>query len=240
VRSYARHQLKQDSFTTSTAETINWARDNRTPVIVTGIIVVVILAMVGGGWAYINYRDAAAKNDLALALQKYKAPVRPAGTPATADMLSYSSAQERDQVTNAEFTRIANKYTFTQTAQLARYFAGLTYRDLGNNTAAMTELQKVSGSRYKEVASLAKMALAQIDHDSGKNMDAIDIYKQLIEHPTVSVGKSTAQLALASQYEAMARPDDARHIYEQMQKEAPASFTAEIAGQKLQTLAKNQ
>ncbi|HEY1731857.1 MAG TPA: hypothetical protein VGG15_08905 [Terriglobales bacterium] len=240
MRSYARHQLKQDSFTTSTAETINWARDNRTPVIVTGIIVVVILAMVGGGWAYINYRDAAAKNDLALALQKYKAPVRPAGTPATADMLSYSSAQERDQVTNAEFTRIANKYTFTQTAQLARYFAGLTYRDLGNNTAAMTELQKVSGSRYKEVASLAKMALAQIDHDSGKNMDAIDIYKQLIEHPTVSVGKSTAQLALASQYEAMARPDDARHIYEQMQKEAPASFTAEIAGQKLQTLAKNQ
>jgi hypothetical protein len=38
----------------------------------------------------------------------------------------------------------------------------------------------------------------------------------------------------------MTRPDDARHIYEQMQKEAPASITAEIAGQKLQTLAKNQ
>ena len=29
--------------------------------------------------------------------------------------------------------RIANKYTFTQTAQVARYFAGVTYRDLGNN-----------------------------------------------------------------------------------------------------------
>ncbi len=240
MRSYTRHQLKQDSFTTSTAETITWARDNRKPVIVAGIIVVVILALVGGGWAYINYRDAAAKNDLALALQKYKAPVRPAGTPASADMLSFASTQERDQVTNAEFIRIADKYTFTQTAQLARYFAGLTSRDLGNDTAAVNDLQQVSGSRYKEVASLAKMALAQIYHDTGKNIDAIDVYKQLIDHPTVSVGKSTAQLALASLYEAMARPDDARHIYEQMQKEAPASITAEIAGQKLQMLAKNQ
>ena len=240
MRSYTRHQLKQDSFTTSTAETITWARDNRTPVIITGIIVVVILALVGGGWAYINYRDAEAKNDLAMALQKYKAPVRPAGTPATADMLSYGSAQERDQVTNAEFTRIADKYTYTQTAQVARYFAGLTYRDLGNSASAEKDLQEVSGTRYKEIASLAKLALAQLYHDTGKNIDAIDMYKQLIDHPTVSVGKSTAQLALASLYETMARPDDARHIYEQMQKEAPASFTAEIAGQKLQQLAKNQ
>ncbi len=240
MRSYTRHQLKQDSFTTSTAETITWARANRSPLIILGIIVILLLGAVGGGWAYINYRDAEAKNDLALAMQKYKAPVRPAGTPATADMLSYASAQERNQVTNPEFTRIADKYTFTQTSQLARYFAGLTYRDLGNDTAAVNDLQEVSGSRYKEIASLAKMALAQIYHDTGKNIDAIDIYKQLIDHPTISVGKSTAQLALASLYEAMTRPDDARHIYEQMQKESPASLTAEIAGQKLQMLAKNQ
>ena len=36
------------------------------------------------------------------------------------------------------------------------------------------------------------------------------------------------------------RTDDARHLYEQMQKESPASLTAQIAGQKLQLLAKNQ
>jgi tetratricopeptide (TPR) repeat protein len=214
--------------------------ENRMPVIVTGVIVVVILALIGGGWAYVNYRDAQAKNDLALAMQKYKAPVRPAGTPASADLLSFGSEQERNQVTNVEFVRIADKYTFTQTAQVARYFAGLTYRDLGNNAAAEKDLKEVAGSRYKEIASLSKMALAQLYHDTGKNMDAIDVYKQLIDHPTISVGKSTAQLALASLYEAMARPDDARHIYEQLQKEAPASFTAEVAGQKLQALAKNQ
>jgi hypothetical protein len=53
------------------------------------------------------------------------------------------------------------------------------------------------------------------------------------------VGKTTAQMALASLYEAMARPDDARHLYEQMSKESPASVVAQIANQKLQQLSKN-
>ncbi len=240
MRSYTRHQLKQDSFTTSTAETISWAVDNRSKLIVLGVVVVLILALLGGGWAYLGYRDAQAKNDLALALQKYQAPIRPAGTPATPDVLSYGSDQERDQICNTEFTRIADKYKFTQTSQVARYFAGLTYRDLGKTSEAEQDLQEVSSSRYPEIASLAKMGLAGIYHDTGRNLQAVDLYKQLIDHPTISVGKTTAQLALASLYRAMARPDDARHIYEQMQKENAASISAQIAGQKLQELAKEQ
>ena len=46
MRSYARHQLKQDAFTTSTAETISWAVDNRSKLIAAGIVVLVILAAV--------------------------------------------------------------------------------------------------------------------------------------------------------------------------------------------------
>lgn len=240
MRSYARHQLKQDSFTTSTAETITWAVENRSKLIVAGIIVVVILAILGGGWAYINYRDTQAQGDLALALQKFNAPIRPAGTPASPDVISYGSTQERDQAANVEFTRIAEKYKFTQSAAVARYFAGVTFRGLGKNSDAETDLKEASSSRYPEIASLAKMALAQLYHDTGKNTDAIDLYKQLIDHPTISVGKTTAQLALASLYEAMARPDDARHIYEQMQKESPASVSAQIANQRLQLLARGQ
>ena len=239
MRSYTRHQLKQDSFATSTADTISWAVENRSAVTVAAIAVAVILAIVIGGWAYIGYRDAQAKADLAGALQKYGAPIRPAGTPATADVLSYGSTQERDQAANAEFVRIANKYPFTQTSQVARYFAGITFRGLNNNAEAEKDLQEASGSHYKEIASLAKMALAGIYHDTNRNMQAIDLYKQLIDHPTISVGKTTAQMALASLYEAMARPDDARHLYEQMSKESPASVVAQIANQKLQQLSKN-
>lgn len=236
MRSYTRHQLKQDAFAASTAETISWAVENRSKLIALGITVAVILGLVGGAWAYILYRDQQASIDLAQAIQKYSNPVRPAGTPATPDIPSYASSQERDKVANAEFTRIADKYRFTQSAAMARYFAGATARDLGDNATAEKDLQEVANSRYHEVASLAKMALAAVYHDTSRNLQAVDIYKQLIDHPTVSVGKSAAQMALASLYESMAQPDEARHIYEQMQKESPGTGVAQIAGQKLQEL----
>lgn len=238
MRSYARHQLKQDAFTTSTAETISWAVENRSKLIAAGVVVIIILAALGGGWAYFNYRDQQARGELALALQKYNQPVRPAGTPATPDLPSFASNQERDQVTNAEFTRIANKYSHTQSAEVARYFAGVTARDLGDAADAEKDLQQVASSRYPEVGSLAKLALAGVYHDKGQNQQAIDLYKQLIEHPTVSVGKSTAQFSLASLYEIINRPDDARHLYEQMQKESPGTVVAQIANQRLQELTK--
>jgi tetratricopeptide (TPR) repeat protein len=240
VRSYTRHQLKQDSFTTSTAETITWAVAHRSKLVAVGIVLAVILALLGGGWAYVNYRDQQASAELALAIQKYNEPVRPAGTPATPDVPSYASNQERDKTTNAEFDRIANKYSFTQSAQVARYFAGVTARDLGDNATAEKDLQQVAASRYPEIASLAKLALGAVYHDTNRNPQAIDIYKQLIDHPTVSVGKSTAQLALATLYESMDQPNDARHIYEQMQKDSPGTAVAQLAMQRLQALGKPQ
>ncbi len=201
-------------------------------------MVVVILALIGGGWTYINYRDQQARAQLALTIEKFNQPIRPAGTPATPDLPSYASSQERAKATNAEFVRIADKYSYTQSAQVARYFAGITARDLSDNAAAEKDLQEVSTSRYREIASLAKFALAAVYHDAGKNSQAADLYKQLIDRPTASVGKSTAQFALASLYQSTARPDDARHLYEQMQKETPGSMISQMAGQRLQELSK--
>jgi tetratricopeptide (TPR) repeat protein len=236
VRSYTRHQLKQDSFTTSTAETITWAVAHRSKLIAAGVVLVVILALFLGGWAYVNYRDQQASAELALAIQKYNEPVRPAGTPATPDVPSFGSTQERDKTTNAEFDRIANKYSFTQSAQVARYFAGVTARDLGQSATAEKDLQQVAASRYPDIASLAKLALASIYHDTNRNLEAINLYKQMIDHPTVSVGKNTAQLALASLYESMDQPNEARRIYEQMQKDSPNTAVAQLAMQRLQAL----
>ncbi len=238
MRSYTRHQLKQDAFATSTAETISWAVENRSKLIAASTVVIIILAILVGGWAFITYRDQQARQQLSVAIQKFNEPIRPAGMAATPDVPSYASAAERGKATNAEFVRIADKYSHTQSAAVARYFAGVTARDSGDNAAAQKDFEEVAASRYSEVASLAKFALASVYHDVGKNSQAVDIYKQLIDHPTVSVGKSTAQFALASLYEATARPDEARHLYEQMQKESPASVVSQMAGQRLQELAK--
>ena len=236
MRSYTRHQLKQDSFRTSTTETISWAVENRSTVTAAVIAVVVVLALIIGGWAFINYRDQQAKGELASAIQKYDAPVRPAGTPATPDILSYASSQERAKAANAEFTHIADKYSFTQSSRLARYFEGVTLHDMGDNAGAEKALSEVADSRYKEIASLAKLALASIYHDTNRDPQAIEIYKQLADHPTLSVGKGTAQFLLASLYEEVHQPDQARTLYQQMQKENPSTPVAQLASQRLQAL----
>jgi predicted negative regulator of RcsB-dependent stress response len=236
VRSYTRHQLKQDAFRTSTTETISWAVEHQSKLVAAGIAVAVIVAVVLGGWAYVNYRDQQAQSELSAAIEKYNAPIRPAGAPPTPEMLSFASAQERAKIANAEFTRIAGKYSFTQSGRIAGYFAGVTLHDMGDNAAAEKQLQDVAGSRYKEIASLAKLALAGIYHDTNRDPQAIALYKDLTDHPTASVGKSTAQLMLASLYEESHQPDQARALYQQMQKESPASPVAQLASQKLRAL----
>ena len=236
MRSYTRHQLKQDSFRTSTTETISWAVEHRSKVTAAVVAVAVLLAVIIGGWAYVNYRDQQGRSELAGAIQKYDAPIRPAGTPATPDMLSFGSIQERAKAANGDFTRIAGKYSFTQSGRVARYFAGVTLHDMGDNAGAEKDLKEVADSRYKEIASLAKLALASIYHDTNRDPQAIEIYKQLADHPTVSVGKSTAQFLLASLYEEVHQPDEARKLYQQMQKEGPSSPAAQMAAQRLQAL----
>jgi tetratricopeptide (TPR) repeat protein len=236
VRSYTRHQLKQDSFRTSTTETISWAVEHRSKVTAAVVAVVALLAVIIGGWAYVNYRDQQGRSELAGAIQKYDAPIRPAGTPATPDMLSFGSIQERAKAANTDFTRIAGKYSFTQSGRVARYFAGVTLHDMGDNAGAEKDLKEVADSRYKEIASLAKLALASIYHDTNRDPQAIEIYKQLADHPTVSVGKSTAQFLLASLYEEVRQPDEARKLYQQMAKENPSSPAAQMAAQRLQAL----
>ena len=236
MRSYTRHQLKENAFAETTAETITWAVEHRSKLIAAATVVAIVAAAALGIWAFVNYRNQQANNELSGALLKYNAPIRPAGEPASPEVLSYASSAERAKAANADFTRIADKYSFTRNGRLARYFAGITLHDQGDNASAEKQLQDVAGSRDKEVASLAKLALGSIDQDTGKTAQAIELYKGLIANPTTSVGAVTAQFELANLYEINHQPLEARKLYEQMQKADPTGQVGQLAAQKLQTL----
>ena len=236
MRSYTRHQLKENAFAETTAETITWAVEHRSKLIAAATVVAIVAAAALGIWAFVNYRNQQANNELSGALLKYNAPIRPAGEPASPEVLSYASSAERAKAANADFTRIADKYSFTRNGRLARYFAGITLHDQGDNASAEKQLQDVAGSRDKEIASLAKLALASIDQDAGKTQPAIELYKGLIANPTTSVGAITAQFELANLYEGNHQPLEARKLYEQMQKADPTGQVGQLAAQKLQTL----
>jgi predicted negative regulator of RcsB-dependent stress response len=236
VRSSTRHQLKTDEFRATTVETLSWASENRSTLITAAIVVAVILAVVIGGWAYVNYRDQQARGMLAAAIDKYNALSRQAGQPAIPGELTYSSAMERAKAANAEFTQVADKYSFTKSGRIARYFEGITLRDMGDNSGAEKQLQEVASSWDKSMAGLSKLALANLYTDTNQVPKAIDLYKQLIDHPSDAVGKWTAQFQLAELYQANNQPQDARKLYEELQKESPTSPVGQVATQRLQSL----
>ena len=153
MRSYTRHQLKENAFAETTADTISWAVEHRSKLTAAAIVVAIVAAVALGGWAFVNYRNQQASQELADALLKYQAPIRPAGEPASPEALSYASGVERAKAANAEFTRIADKYSFTRNGRIARYFAGITLHDWAITPAPRSNCSKSRAATTRRSAA---------------------------------------------------------------------------------------
>ena len=231
---YTRQALKQDRFKETAAEAVGWTVENRSKLITGGIILAIVVAIVASAYFYNVSRDTKAADLLGHALMVYQAPLRPASMPADPQQLSFTSIKERGVAAGIEFNKVAAEYGTTRSGKYAKYFAGLAALDAGNQKAAEDHLKYVAGTRDKDIASLAKLALAAIDRDSNRKADAINLYKELVAHPTQTVPKVTAQLQLADLYTANNQPNEAKAIYQQIVKDNPQSSAAELATGKLQ------
>jgi len=242
VRAETRHQLKEDRFRKATFEaaedTVHWSQEHQSKLIAIAIAVVVIAAIAIGGWYYMSTQDEKASLDLAAAVRTLQTSLRPAGTPAQPGVTSFESAVERATTARKQFQAIVDKYPQTRTGKVARYFVGLTSAQIGDNAAAEKNLQESAGSRDAELASLAKFALASVYRSENKDTQAVDLYKQLIDKPTTVVGKVTTQLELALFYESRQKPDEAKKIYDQIQKENPSTEAASLAQRRAAELKK--
>ncbi len=235
MRAEVRHQLKQDRFAVATAETVSWAVEHRKLLTTLGIIAAVIVAGVLAGYYYLQQQNQAASLAMAKAFRTYDAAIVPAGTPPQPGMVLFNSAAERAKAAQPLFQTVVQNYPHTHNAEIARYFVALTDLDVGNSAAAEKQLQDISQAHNADLASLAKFALANQYRNTGRDAQAIDLYKQLVAHPTSSVSKAQAQLGLAEAY-AGKQPDEARRLYQQIQKDDPTSPAAEIASTRLSAL----
>jgi tetratricopeptide (TPR) repeat protein len=233
VRAEARHQMKEDRFSKATIQaaekTVHWTVEHQSKLIAGATAVIAVAAIVFGGWYYLNSQDEKASGELTIAVRTFESPVRPAGMPPQPGTESFGSMEERASAARKQFQAIADKYPHTKTAAMARYFVGLASAQLNDNAAAERNLQETAGSSNKELAALGKFALASVYRAEKKDAQAIDLYKQLADKPTITVSKATAQLELAGLYETQQKPDEAKRIYEQIAKENPASEAASLA-----------
>lgn len=240
MRAETRHQLKQDTFSRVTIgaaeKTAHWSVEHRNTLMVAIAVAVVLIGAVAGGWYYMNSQDEKASFDLALGVRTLDTQIRPAGMPAQPDFPSFASAKERSDTAKKQFQALVDKYPHTRTADMALYFLGVTSSTDGDNTAAEKYFKDVVSKGNKEVASVAKLALASLYGNMNRTKEAASLYQELIDHPTTSVSKATAQLQLAELYQNNNQPLDAKRIYEQIKKDNPGPEAVQLATQKLAEL----
>jgi TolA-binding protein len=240
VRAETRHQLKQDAFSRVTIDaaekTADWTVAHRSTVLLSALAVAVVLAAVIGGWYYLSAQDEKASFELSQAVRTMDTQLRPEGTPAQPDVPSFTSAKERAQTAQKQFQAIVDKYPHTRTADMAHYFLGVTAANLSDNAAAERNFKEVASRANREVAAVAKSALAALYGQTNRTKEGVALYQELINKPTSSVSKVTAQLQLAELYQSTNQPLEAKRIYEQIKKENAGNEAGQLATQKLSEL----
>ncbi len=234
MRSEVRHRLKEDKFATTAQDTFSWMQHHSINVVGGILVSAVIIGLALGGYFYMENHEQKASLDLALAMDTLNAQVRPASQPPNPDATeeSYGSVKERAQAAQKKFQTLVDQYPHTHAGKASRYFIAITEIQAGNSAGGEAALKTISASRDKEYAPLAKLSLASLYRATGRNPEAVALYKDLADHPSHAVSKAMAQFELAGIYETT-QPAEAKKIYEQLQKDDPTGEIGQLALRKM-------
>lgn len=235
ARHITRKELKKDEIRetlTHGAEAI--ASHQRQIWIYGGVALVAVLAVLG--WRFYTQKQTArASLALADAMKIYQARIRTAAEPAQPDEVTYIDEKNKYGDADKKFMEVANRYPRTRPGQLARYYAALSLERLGRYDEAENDLKSLESSRDESLSALARFKLAQVYDEAGKGPEAVQLYKELADKPTLFVPKPVVLLALADHYSS-SDPAQASKLYNQVKSEFPDTQAAQQADERLQLL----
>ncbi len=225
--------LKQDEYVTVGSHGLEWAGQNRRSILVSAaILLAVILVAVLSIVIYQN-RSEKASEAFGAAMQTYQTPLAAPGQPVPPGVKTFTSVTDRAKAASMQFLQVANQYGSTPDGRNARYFAGLTYIEAGQNAAAEDVLKKVAGGWNHDLADLGRLALAQMYRQTARDAQAIDLYNQIAAKPSTAVPAGVAKLQLADLYVGENKTEEARKIYAELKDKDGKSAAGIIAAQKL-------
>jgi predicted negative regulator of RcsB-dependent stress response len=198
------------------------------PIVVSAAVVLVLLV---GGLIYWNTSSTHADSALGAALDTYDAVLAQPGAPAESGV--FSSASERSKAANQKFAEVAKQYGWLSQGAKAHYFEGLTDQELGQNAPAESELKIAAGSWDRNLSNLAKIALASLYHQTGRDSEAVDLYNAVAAKPSETVTVGMAQLNLAGMYASEGKMDQARELWAKVKDGDKDGAAGQIATQKL-------
>lgn len=193
-------------------KTEQFIEDNQKPIItVVGIIVVIILAYFGFQRFYLAPKEKQAQVEVFMA-EKYFG------------MDSLDLALNGDGI-NPGFLDIIDNYSFTKTANLAHYYAGVIYMEKGDYETAIDYLEDFD-SDDEIMQPMALGALGDSYMELGNNNKATQYY---MEAANFSENQFTTPVFLMKAgwaYEIMGEYDKALEAYKEIQEEFPRSAEA--------------
>jgi predicted negative regulator of RcsB-dependent stress response len=231
VDTQTRHALKGDKFAQATKTSVTWLSGHRTNVVRWAIGAAVVIVLGVGFLIFWNVQESAAETALGQALDIYTAPLAQPGAPV--EKGTYTTVAERAKAANEQFKAVADKYGWLTEGSKARYFQGVTEQELGQTAAAEGDLKKLADSWNRNLSNLAKIALASIYHQTGRDQQAIDLYNAIIAKPSETVTAGVAQLDLADLYAATGKEAQAKALWAKLKDSDKDGAAGSIAAQKL-------
>jgi tetratricopeptide (TPR) repeat protein len=222
LRRSLKRQIKQDELVTGYEQVGSWTRAHNDEIRATLVGVLVLALVAGGLWYYRSRREADAEQRFDEALQTYSAPV---GT--NAGVGGFATSQERFKKALAAFEGLAQRFSGMAAGRRARYYVALCRIELADYDAAERALREQAsepeGAHGPVEASLARLALAQLERRRGAFDRAVEAYQKLVEDERTSLPRDHVLMALGQTLEEAHRRKDALGAYRRLVDEYPES-----------------
>ncbi|HYL84165.1 MAG TPA: tetratricopeptide repeat protein [Candidatus Angelobacter sp.] len=200
------------------------------------VIAALIIALGYGGWRfYTDRKSVEASGAFDLAMKAYQGRIGGPPDPSDPTDKVYPDENTRVQDALTKFMGVADKYASTNPGKLARYYSALCLEDLERHNQALEELKKISSGSDKELSAMAQYQMAVIYARTGKNEDAVKMFRALADKPSALVPRPLVLLELAGALRT-SNPKEATTIYQQIKKDFPDSQLAEQADRGLDLL----
>jgi predicted negative regulator of RcsB-dependent stress response len=210
VDRHTRKDLKTDKFALEVRHGVEYVSDHRKQAMRVGGVALGVLIVILGVYFYRQYQHGVRQEALHHALLIQNAAIGPQQNEFTP---AFPTQPERQKAAVKAFSDLAAKYPGTEEGVIAQYYLATNAADSGKIPEAQKRFESVVEDGSANIASLAKLALAQIYASEGRLADGEKLLRGLMDNPTVLVSKEQATFALAHLLE-NTRPEEARKLLE--------------------------
>ena len=189
-----RKELKSDKFALEVQHSVQFVTGHRQMLLRWGAIAAAAVLVVAAVYLYLRHQGGLRQEAFQAAQRIEDATVGPAQNEFT---MTFATQPEKDKAADKAWSDLIAKYNGSQEAVIAQFYLGGHAAEKGNLTEAAKRFQIVIDDGGANYAALAKLSLADIYSSQGKVSDAKKLVQTVIDHPTATVSKEQAIIALA-------------------------------------------